>query len=320
MMPTRLSGETVHRRGGRAARVGVVPPAGVEGLSGEVLDAGDARQLRLVQDAAGDHDEARGDLVAPVRGDAPPVGVLVPLRALDHGLEQRLVVEVEVATQQPAVLEDLGRGRVALGGHVARLLEQRKVGVGLDVAHAARIAVPVPRAAEVAALLDQPEVGDAELGQADRGEHPAEAAADDEDLGLLNHRLAFDPLGVGIAIELLVRSRELLVLAVAVRSQALVTLEAITLPQARDLVGGQLDHRWSSQASPPHRRQMRRATLLERVLGLDVNSCDQGLVGAGHQGHRCRAVSGEAAVRPAGRSGRRSTRAPDSERGHRPRP
>ena len=51
-----------------------------------------------------------------------------------------------------AVLEDLRAVRVLLGRDVADLLEQRQVDVRLDVALRARVAVPVPGAAEVAAL------------------------------------------------------------------------------------------------------------------------------------------------------------------------
>ena len=63
------------------------------------------------------------------------------------------------------VLEDLGDEGVLLLRHVAELLEQRQVAVRLDVALRAGVAVPVPGAAEVAAGLDDAEVGDALLGQ-----------------------------------------------------------------------------------------------------------------------------------------------------------
>ena len=109
---------------------------------------------------------------------------------VDVGLEEGVGVEVEGAGQQLGVLEDLGGAGVALGRHEAGLLEEREVDVRLDVAHAARVAVPVPGATEVARLLDDPEVGDPVLAEVDRGEHPGEAAAHDHDGRLLDHRVA----------------------------------------------------------------------------------------------------------------------------------
>ena len=83
----------------------------------------------------------------------------------DLGLQAGTLVETEVAGDGAAVLEDLRRARVLLRRDVADLLEQRQVDVRLDVARRARVAVPVPGAAEVAALLDEAEVVDAGLAQ-----------------------------------------------------------------------------------------------------------------------------------------------------------
>ena len=82
--------------------------------------------------------------------------------------------------------------RVLLLRDVADLLEQRQVDVRLDVAHRARVAVPVPGAAEVAALLDDADVVDAGLAQPRAGEQAAEAAADDDDVDLVGERLALE--------------------------------------------------------------------------------------------------------------------------------
>ena len=67
--------------------------------------------------------------------------------------KQRVVVEVVVLCDALRVLEDLGREGVLLLRDVAELFEQRQVAVAFDVALGARIAVPVPGAAEVAAGL-----------------------------------------------------------------------------------------------------------------------------------------------------------------------
>ena len=76
---------------------------------------------------------------------------------------QRAFVQVEVPGDALAVLEDLRRAGVLLAGDVGGLLQEREVDVGLDVALCSRVPVPVPGAAEVAALLDDAKVVDARL-------------------------------------------------------------------------------------------------------------------------------------------------------------
>ena len=140
-----------------------------------------------------------------------------------------------MATEQLAVLEDLGRACIALGGHVARLLEQRQIGVRLDVAHATRVAVPVPGTAEIAGFLNHREVAYTALGQVDGDEHPRKAATDDDDLGLFGERIAGEArLDVGVAVERRVLARELLVLADPVGTEALLALALVLLSQVVD--------------------------------------------------------------------------------------
>ena len=79
----------------------------------------------------------------------------------------------------PAVRQDLRRVRVLLGRPMAGLLEQRHVDHRRGVALRAGIAVPVPGAAEIAALLDDAHVLDTGLDQARGGHQPGEAAADE---------------------------------------------------------------------------------------------------------------------------------------------
>ena len=50
-----------------------------------------------------------------------------------------------------AVGHDLGALRIPVFRHVVHLLEERHVGVRLDVAHGPRVAIPVPGAAWVGA-------------------------------------------------------------------------------------------------------------------------------------------------------------------------
>ena len=94
------------------------------------------------------------------------------------------------------------------------------------------IAVPVPGAAEVAALLDDADVLDAGLAQPRAGQQAAEAAADDDDVDLVGQRLARERrLDVGVVDEVGEVAVDLDVLLVAVGAQALVALGAVLVAQ-----------------------------------------------------------------------------------------
>jgi len=136
-----------------------------------------------------------------------------------------------VVSDRLAVAEDLRRLGVLLLRHVADLLEQRQVDVGLDVACRPRVPVPVPGAAEVAALLDDADVVDAGLAQAGPGEEAPEAAADDQHLDLVGERISFVRGDVGIVGVPLVLAGDLDVLLVAVGTETLVALLAVLLTQ-----------------------------------------------------------------------------------------
>ncbi len=127
--------------------------------------------------------------VAAAGGDQPALGVVVPDGVGDLGLEQGVGVEVEVAPSQLAVLEDLRRAGVLLGGHVAGLFEQRQVGV----ATRRRTCSPGSGSSTRCRRSRRPSRrsgsrGCPAPGQVDGGEHAGEAAADDHHLGLLDDR------------------------------------------------------------------------------------------------------------------------------------
>lgn len=89
----------------------------------------------------------------------------------------------------PAMREDLRTLGVLLGRQIANLLQQRHIDVRLDIAGDAGVSVPVPGAADVGRLVDQPDVGDAEFPQPGTGKQTAEPGADDRDVDLVGDRL-----------------------------------------------------------------------------------------------------------------------------------
>ena len=133
-----------------------------------------------------------------------------------------------MAAELLAIAEDFRRLGVFLCRDVAGFLKQRQVDIAFNVASRARIAVPIPGAAEITCPIDDAEILDALLPQARTGEKPAEAAADDCDLCFFDDRRArkawFDiRVGVevaenGVGIKILVRT---------IGPQALVAFDAV---------------------------------------------------------------------------------------------
>ena len=175
-------------------RVLVVPPGRMERMPGERLHAGDLRQLRLRQGAVRADDEPGPHRVAAVGRQVPELFVGMPHGRCDGGLEHGELVEVIPPGDRAAVVEDLPTLRVVAGRHVAHLVEQRQVVVRDDVARDAGVAVPVPRAAHVAAPLDDADRLDADLAEPGRRQQCREAAADEQHLDLVVDRVALDDL------------------------------------------------------------------------------------------------------------------------------
>ena len=218
-------GEVLHRRTRRvAAGVAVVPSAGVEAVPSERLDAGDARQLRAVQRPGAHRHELGTHLVAAVGADDPAARILVPLEPGHLGRQTGVLVQVEVLGDATAMIEDLRGVGVLLGGHVAGLFEQRQVDERGGVALGARISVPVPGAAEVAALLDDAYIVDAGLFQSGAGHQAGEPATDERNRHVVEQRVALDRRDVRVVQIRRELAGRLDVLLVAVGAQALVAL------------------------------------------------------------------------------------------------
>ena len=127
-----------------AAGIVVVPAAGVEGMTLEASDAGDAGQLGPVERPVGHGHKLSPDGVTPVGMNNPAPARVVPAHCAHPGLEAGVCVQVVVAGDGLAVFKDLRRVRVFVFRDVVQLFEQRQIAVRLDVAHGAWIAIPIP--------------------------------------------------------------------------------------------------------------------------------------------------------------------------------
>src|SRR5262249_51563690 len=148
----------------------IVPAAGVESVPFEIFDSGNRRQLGPIERTARHDDVARAEPITAVGRDVPSIRLLIPARFFDLSLEAGLGIKIEMLTDAHGVLEYFGCEGVFLLRQVAGFLEQRQIDVGLDIALRARVAVPIPGAAEVSTLLDDSEVRDSGLQEASRGE------------------------------------------------------------------------------------------------------------------------------------------------------
>ncbi len=256
--PDALVGQPVEVPVRLAARVVARPPARVEGPPAEGPDDRDARERGPVQRAVAHDEERRPQGVAAIGPDGPAGPIGSPLDRGDLPRQARIVGEAEVPGDTAAVLWDLGPVRVLLRRDVAGLLEQRQVDVRRDVALRTRVPVPVPRPADVAALLDDPDVVDARLLQVGTGHQAGTSAPDDGDGHVVVPGRPVLRRQVGVLEVGRERAGHLDILGAAVDAEPLVALDAVLLAVLVRVV-----HRSCSPHSaswPPPRRIPRSGT------------------------------------------------------------
>src|SRR5215469_578229 len=167
-------------------------------MATEGLNAGDSWELGHVQRPRSHSYELGCELIAAVRPYDPPAAAGIPLQVGDLGVEEGAVIEVVQLADAVAMLQDLWRMRVQLGRHVAGLFQQRHVDHRCRVALRARVAVPVPRPAEAAALLDNADVVNPGFLEPRRGDKAGEPAADEGNGHVVAPRLPLDAFGVRV--------------------------------------------------------------------------------------------------------------------------
>ncbi len=135
------------------------PVAGVVDLALEVREALDIRHPRIRQAAGGEHDVFRRHRLAVGGGHRPPIGAFVERHPIDAGIELDVAAQVKPVGDMVGVFQNFRLRRVALAP-VPFLLQfvGERIGIlhAFDVAARTGIAVPVPGAADIAALLIDP--------------------------------------------------------------------------------------------------------------------------------------------------------------------
>ena len=164
------------------------PTAGVVEFALEALDARNVGQVRFGQGPRSADEEAGLIAIALVGADRPGLRFLVPVRLVDRGVELDVAAQIVAIGEVERIGQDFGLGGVTLGP-VPFLIEfvvpRHRIVHRRHVAARARITVPVPGSADIAAALDH-QRRQPQLAQLDQHVHAAKARADHDRIETLH--------------------------------------------------------------------------------------------------------------------------------------
>ena len=171
------------------------------------------------------NNEARFNRITTVGLDQPTPAVFIPLGTGYFCLHQRIGMQIIFFGYHTTIIKCFRRIGIFLLRGKLGFFQQGEIDVRLDVARSARIPVPIPRAAKVAALFDNPEIINAGLAQARRSQHAAKAASDNRHFNLILNRPALKRLvDIWIVDKISEIALDLLILVIAVSAYTLVAL------------------------------------------------------------------------------------------------
>ena len=172
------------------------PAAGEVHVARETLHAVDVELLRNREAARGQHEVTARDVVADIGADAIAGKLGVPAGVRDSGAESDVAPQVVLVGDVVQVTKDLGLGGVLLRPlPVARPVgvEAEHVVEAWDVDAGTRIAIPVPRAADVVSRLEDPH-GQTGHAKAVRRVQARESRAYDHDIDVdIPHPIMMTP-------------------------------------------------------------------------------------------------------------------------------
>ena len=150
----------------------------------ETLDTLPVRKLGCGQAARGHDQVTSGDALAVVQRHLPLTGGLIPMRGRHARVEADVAVQVEALGDVFQIAQDFRLCGIAFGPDPVRFQfagERIAVFHTRDVAACARVAVPVPSAADAARRFDDFRV-EAERAQFVQQIQPAEAGTDNDNV------------------------------------------------------------------------------------------------------------------------------------------
>ncbi len=230
--PDSLVFQTVEAAPGIAASVVIVPAAGVKCMTLELANTGNAWEFGTIQGAVDHDDEARLYFVIAIGVDGPAPGVFIPDHFGDPGLQTGVVIQAIVLGDSTAMIENFRRVTELAWRHVAEFFKQGQIGIGLDIAGRAGIAVPVPGAAEIAAFFDHADVFDTGLTHAGAGQQATQTAANNGNFDFVLQRVTNNLLAdIGVFEKVGKLSLHFLILLVAIGAQAFGSLLGVFLSE-----------------------------------------------------------------------------------------
>ena len=192
-----------------AAGVVVIPAAGMEGVAPKIFHARYTGKPWPVSGACAEANMASPHFITMVGLNQPSFFVLEPAELCHPSLKNRVFVKPKVLPNALRVFIDFWCKGIAKFGHVARLLEEREVAVGLNVTLCPRVTIPVPGSAEVAPAFNNSDSFDACLDQACSCEHAYPATADDYDFSLVFDGISLNRLAVRVFFEVFIGKRRI---------------------------------------------------------------------------------------------------------------
>ena len=130
------------------------------------------------------------------------------------------------------MVENLAAEGVLFLRHVANFFQQREIGIRLDITGDTGIAIPIPGTAEIRRGIDDANILDAGLSQADRGQQSAKTTPEHQHLDLVVQGLTLETrLRIGIAEKMRKFAFDLDVLLVPIIAKPSIALFAVFLAQ-----------------------------------------------------------------------------------------
>ena len=146
-----------------AAGVVVIPATGMEGVPLKIFHARYTGKPWPVSRPCAEANVASPHFITMVGLNQPSFFVLEPAELCHPSLKDRVFVKPEVLPNALRVFIDFWCEGITKFGHIARLLEEREIAVGLNVALCTRVTIPIPSPTKVSATFNNPDPFNARL-------------------------------------------------------------------------------------------------------------------------------------------------------------
>ena len=160
-----LIGQTAQPAARCAACIIIIPTAGMKCVPLKIANALNGRQFGAVERPIGVNNKARRQFITHRRRHPPATRRFVPFGRRDFGLKQRFVSQLKSLGNLAAIGQRFRCICIFLLRHETGFFQEWKINIGFNIARSTGIAVPIPSAAEIAALFQDKDIVNALLLQ-----------------------------------------------------------------------------------------------------------------------------------------------------------